>query len=304
MLSFLNQLPSWLDLAKDSTSIQSLGPNFLGENARSLFTSCLSWWVLLLVPNPHPSLDAHPSCWHSEHIWCPQWTAHAIVDCSSTHPSEAAGLVSGTVTGPWNMFTIHQLREVVLKEVRLLFPRGHLVMSKDTFVVVDVTEFYCYLESRGQRCHQTSCNAQDSPHSRELSGPKWQVCWGWETLVWRHFETHMPGERICRIILNRSMSELEQILWPKKTPLGAFIPTGLTPQGDCHPMLHPWQYMKVLAHIHTETLVELRKDVHCPLLLHKSVCKEGHPVLCMHAKNTEFCAWVSVMFHSLWPNRL
>ena len=40
------------------------------------------------------------------------------------------------------MFTIHQLREVVPKEVRLLFPRGHLVMSKDIFVVVDVTEFY------------------------------------------------------------------------------------------------------------------------------------------------------------------
>ena len=128
------------------------------------------------------------------------------------HPSEAAGLVSGSVTGHWNTFTIHQLREVVLKEVRLLFPRGHLAMSEDIFfVVADVTEFYWCLENRGQRCWQTSCNAQDSPRSRELSGPKCQVCWGWETLVWRHFGTHMPGERIGRIILNRSISELEKI---------------------------------------------------------------------------------------------
>ena len=74
----------------------------------------------------------------------------------------------------------------------------------------------------------------------------------------------------------------------KKTPLGASIPTGLTLQGDCQPMSHPWHYMKVLAHTHTETLVELRKDVCCPLFLQKSVHKEGHPVLCVHAKGTEF----------------
>ena len=41
------------------------------------------------------------------------------------------------------MLTTHQLREEVLKAVRLLLPRGRLVMSKDIFfvVVVEVTEF-------------------------------------------------------------------------------------------------------------------------------------------------------------------
>ena len=41
------------------------------------------------------------------------------------------------------MLTTHQLREEVLKEVRLLLSRGRLVMSKDIFfvVVVEVTEF-------------------------------------------------------------------------------------------------------------------------------------------------------------------
>ena len=89
-----------------------------------------------------------------------KWMVPAIVNCSSMHPSEAAGLLSGSVTGHWNMLTTHQLREEVLKEVRLLLSRGRLVMSKDIFfvVVVEVTEFSWYLESRDQRCFQTSCN--------------------------------------------------------------------------------------------------------------------------------------------------
>ena len=65
-----------------------------------------------------------------------------------------------------------------------LAPRECLPASGDAFGFLQlVHRCYQHLVSRSQGCRQRSHNVRDSPQNKELSGPKCQQSWGWETLV-------------------------------------------------------------------------------------------------------------------------
>ena len=76
---------------------------------------------------------------------------------------------------------IHVLKAVVLRQGVHVSPAlGYLVIS-DTFLVVTAgVGKMCYwcLVGKGEGCCQISYNAQDSIQNKELSGPKFQSCWG------------------------------------------------------------------------------------------------------------------------------
>lgn len=59
----------------------------------------------------------------------------------------------------------------------IIMPTGHIWLCLKTFSVATtggwwVGEVYWHLVDRGQGCYYTSRNAQGSPNSKEVSGPK------------------------------------------------------------------------------------------------------------------------------------
>lgn len=73
-------------------------------------------------------------------------------------------------------------------------------------------------------------------------------------MVRRPSDTHVPGEHICRLILNKTVCELEQILRPKGNPycehsLSQYWPSKVT----VTLRRIPCQRVKVLAHTPAQT---------------------------------------------------